>query len=230
MILASAGSLLHTVEIVHWIALAFMGIVYTIRLFWMFGWKPGKDRQKPGELHGDTSVYPALYSIANVAMPGKMESTRNDMGFWFNFVIFHICAFSGIFYAIVSSLSQPLIQFKPVGFYFMTIFAVGFVVGIYRVARRFLKPQLRLVSSPDDYFAMMTLTVWFALGVPGVASVMGYLHGDGYMVAFLIVTSFFLFYVPFSKISHYLYYPFTRYYIGKTLGHRGSMPNPGSQG
>ena len=43
-------------------------------------------------------------------------------------------------------------------------------------------------------------------------------------MVFLAWTSFFLIYVPFSKISHYLYYPFTRYWLGKTLGHRGSMP------
>jgi hypothetical protein len=30
--------------------------------------------------------------------------------------------------------------------------------------------------------------------------------------------------VPFSKISHYLYYPFTRYYLGKSLGYRGVYP------
>jgi hypothetical protein len=41
---------------------------------------------------------------------------------------------------------------------------------------------------------------------------------------FLLATSFFLVYVPFSKISHYLYYPFTRYWLGKALGHRGSYP------
>jgi len=37
-------------------------------------------------------------------------------------------------------------------------------------------------------------------------------------------TAFFLVYVPFSKIGHYLYYPFTRYYLGKTLGYRGVYP------
>jgi hypothetical protein len=30
--------------------------------------------------------------------------------------------------------------------------------------------------------------------------------------------------VPFSKISHYLYYPFMRYYLGRTLGYRGVFP------
>ena len=43
-------------------------------------------------------------------------------------------------------------------------------------------------------------------------------------MAYLLLTSFFLLYVPFSKISHYLYYPFTRIWIGRALGHRGSYP------
>ena len=52
----------------------------------------------------------------------------------------------------------------------------------------------------------------------------GALESEGNMIAYLFATSFFLIYVPFSKISHYLYYPFTRFWIGRTLGHRGSMP------
>ena len=30
--------------------------------------------------------------------------------------------------------------------------------------------------------------------------------------------------VPFSKIGHYLYYPITRYYLGRSLGYRGVFP------
>ena len=44
------------------------------------------------------------------------------------------------------------------------------------------------------------------------------------MLTYFLLTAFFLMYVPFSKISHYLYYPFTRYYLGKTLGYRGVTP------
>ena len=221
---AGASSLLATAEMIHWYALGFMGLVYTIRLFWILSFKAGRDRQAPGESHGNTTLYPAVYSIANVAMPWVMESTRQNFAFWLNFALFHICAFSGIFFAIISSAYRPLVEIKVIGFYFVAIFAVGLVVGIYRVARRITSPVLRLVSSPDDYFAMMTLTVWFALGVPASLHMLGMVANVNFMVAFLIVTSFFLIYVPFSKISHYLYYPFTRYYIGKTLGHRGSMP------
>jgi hypothetical protein len=55
------------------------------------------------------------------------------------------------------------------------------------------------------------------MGIWGVTS-------DIFQIVYLYLTSFFLLYVPFSKISHYLYYPFTRIYIGRALGHRGSYP------
>lgn len=224
------SSLLYLAEIVHWVALAFMGTVYTMRLFWILKFKAGKDRQAPGERFGNTTIYPALYSLANVAMPGKMESTRENYGFWMNFVLFHVCAFSGIFFAIISSAYPPFVHHKFIAFYFLLIFVGGFFIGLYRVIRRIKSPVLRLVSSPDDYFAMSTLTVWFALGVFAVSYILGWVENVNWMVAFYFVTSFFLFYVPFSKISHYLYYPFTRYYIGKTLGHRGSMPAHSNNG
>jgi hypothetical protein len=44
------------------------------------------------------------------------------------------------------------------------------------------------------------------------------------LILFFGLTAFFLIYVPFSKISHYLYYPFARFLLGKTLGHRGVYP------
>ena len=70
------------------------------------------------------------------------------------------------------------------------------------------------------------LTVWFGLGTCTQAYLMGIwgMSSETLLVAYLYLTSFFLLYVPFSKISHYLYYPFTRIWIGRALGHRGSYP------
>jgi hypothetical protein len=70
------------------------------------------------------------------------------------------------------------------------------------------------------------LTVWFAVGAATQAYLMGIwgVTNEVFQIVYLYLTSFFLLYVPFSKISHYLYYPFTRIYIGRALGHRGSYP------
>jgi len=227
---AQTGSLLHIAEEVHFAALGVMILVYFIRLFWLLRFKAGRDRQAPGERFGDTSLYPAMYSMMNVAMPWAMESTRQDFLFYLSFVVFHLGVTAGIIFAFVSSLYRPFFEIPVVAYIFMAMIGAALLVSVIRIIRRFARSVMRLISTPDDYFALFTLTIWFALGVPAVASMVGIVKSEVYLVAYLFATSFFLIYVPFSKISHYIYYPFTRYYIGKTLGHRGSMPAARTQG
>ena len=87
----------------------------------------------------------------------------------------------------------------------------------------FGSPYMRAISSPDDYFSLALLTVWFFFGVLAVPNdTSGGV--EWHLLTFFMLTAFFLIYVPFSKISHYLYYPFTRYYLGKTMGYRGVFP------
>lgn len=221
----TANSALPIIEVIHWLALAIMALVYTIRLFWLFRFRGAKDRQLPGE-RGNTSLWPSLYSIGNVAMPWVMVNTRTPKGFVFylSFVIFHLGVVAGIFLAFVSSLNRSLMEIPVVAFTFMTVIGAAFLVSVIRVVRRIVRPFLRLISSPDDYFSVSMLMVWFFSGVLAQAHIANLLESEWYLVVYLAITSFFLVYVPFSKISHYLYYPFTRYWIGKTLGHRGSMP------
>jgi nitrate reductase gamma subunit len=81
---------------------------------------------------------------------------------------------------------------------------------------------LRAISSPDDYFSLLMLICWFlfsALAAPNHPQ-----SGEVCLIAYFLLTAFFLVYVPFSKISHYLYYPLARWYLGRTLGHRGVYP------
>ncbi len=214
---------LHTAEIVHWAALIIMGVVYTIRLFWIFKFNAGRDRQRPGN-RGSVNTGPALYSLANVAMPWAMESTRRGFGFYLSFVIFHLGVAAGIYLAVFNTLTPGVFTDPVGGRIVLAILGVSFLVSLGRVIRRFARPVLRLISSPDDYFSVMTITVWLFTGILAQALLLGYLEGTNIMVVFLYTTSFFLIYVPFSKISHYLYYPFIRWYLGKTLGHRGSLP------
>ena len=92
--------------------------------------------------------------------------------------------------------------------------------------RRFGNKYMRAISSPDDYFSLVLLTVWF--GIAALAAGYGapekQAAGNTILILYYSVQTFFLLYVPFSKISHYLYYPFTRIWIGRALGHRGSYP------
>ena len=219
---------LHTAEIVHWVALVVMAIVYTMRIRWLLSFNLAKDKSAPGNPGQSNKQRGARYSLWNVAMPWSMESTRKPKGFVFyiSFVLFHMGVVAGITLAFVSTIAPDFLRIPVVANTMMVFLVAAFLVSLYRVFRRMLRPLMRLISTPDDYFSLLMLTVWFGLG----ACTQAYLTGawgmtsETLLVAYLYLTSFFLLYVPFSKISHHLYYPFTRTYIGRALGQRGSYP------
>jgi nitrate reductase gamma subunit len=207
----------------HDAALVFMAVVYCLRLYWLTRFPAGKERQAPtgtGSLKPRKSV---IYSWANIALPGAMESTRTKLLLYAQFVIFHIGVATAI--AMMFSISfyfksDPLPPNLALAF--QIIIGAACLVGVLRIVRRLGDKYVRAISSPDDHFSLWLLTVWFAVGV--LAAPNDYSGGTWQAYAFFLMGSFFLVYVPFSKISHYLYYPFTRYFLGKTLGRRGVFP------
>jgi len=221
-----SSSLLHTAEVVHWAALIIMAVVYSLRLRWLFKFKPGADKSAPGAPDRTDKKRGANYSLFNVAMPWSMESTRKGFVFYLTFVVFHLGVVAGISLAFLSTITPNLVANRAWAWICGVTLFLAFLVAIYRVFRRIFRPVMRLISTPDDYFSLIMLTVWFGLGTATqayFAGVQGF-ENVNILVAYLYLTSFFLLYVPFSKISHYLYYPFTRIWIGRALGHRGSYP------
>ena len=219
---------LHTAEVVHWIALVVMAIVYTMRIRWLLSFNLAKDKSAPGNPGQSNKQRGARYSLWNVAMPWSMESTRKPKGFVFyiSFVIFHMGVVAGITLAFVSTIAPDFLRVPVVASSMLVFLVAAFLVSVYRILRRMFRPLMRLISTPDDYFSLVMLTVWFGLGACTQAYLMGAwgMTSETLLVAYLYLTRFFLLYVPFSKISHYLYYPFTRTYIGRALGQRGSYP------
>jgi nitrate reductase gamma subunit len=201
------------------IALGLMATVYTTRLIWLFRFKAGRDRQpRTGRASTDPRKG-SLWSVANVVMPWAMESTRRNPFFWIQFVLFHL----GVTASILMSFLVPYwtgFASSPARVrFFVIVLGVASVVGILRLVRRVAKPVMRRLSSPDDFFSLALITAWLLLGAltaPGT--------DHGIRLAYFLLTAFFLVYVPFSKISHYLYYPFTRWWLGRTMGYRGVFP------
>jgi nitrate reductase gamma subunit len=209
----------HTLQIV---ALSFMAIVYFFKILWILKFKAGKERQAATGNPHTTARKGATYSLFNVAMPWTMSSTRQHPLFYLQFTLFHI----GVAIAIVMSLVMPylpeLLEPTAVVLVLQVLFAAAFVIGVGRLIRRFFSPYMRAISTPDDYFSIALLVVWF--GFAFMAAPNNREVTEFWVMGFFLLTAFFLFYVPFSKISHYIYYPFTRWYLGKTLGHRGVYP------
>jgi nitrate reductase gamma subunit len=206
------------------LALGFMALVYITRIVWFLRFKAGGERQGPTGAPTTTPTKGILHSWANIAMPWAMESTRANLFLYVQFVIFHL----GVTAAIVMSFMIPdgpgLLGSTVVVWVMQVVIGAAFGVGIIRIIRRAGSPYMRAISSPDDYFSLVLLTVWFLSAVLAAPNDDQTTAGQWSLLSFFILTAFFLVYVPFSKISHYLYYPFTRYYFGKTMGYRGVYP------
>jgi nitrate reductase gamma subunit len=204
------------------VALGIMALVYVTRLSWLLHFKAGKERQAATGV-GDTSPRRGfIYSWANVAMPWAMESTRRKLFLYAQFVVFHLGVVSAIGLSFIIPYGPHLLESTLLQVVLRISIGTAFLVGVMRIARRTGSIYLRAISSPDDYFSLFLLTIWFAFAFLAVPN--DHAGGETILLIYFFLTAFFLIYVPFSKISHYLYYPFTRYYLGKTMGHRGVFP------
>lgn len=200
------------------IALLFLGFVYVFRIFWLLKFKSYTEKTYPA----GSEKAGIMYSMMNVAMPWEMESTRKKPGFYAQFILFHV----GITIAISATFIIPywpdLFKIKIIVWIFQFIVVIALIVGLIRLYKRIAKPAMRLISTPDDYFSLIIMNIYFAVSFFAIPNEFG--TNELPLIIFFGLTAFLLIYVPFSKICHYLYYPFTRYFLGKTLGHRGVFP------
>jgi len=203
-------------------ALCFMAFVYMLRIRWLLRFKAGRERQAPSGPADTSSRKGILYSWANIASPGAMESTRQNPFFYAQFVLFHLAVAGNIAMSFVIPYAPGLMRSGFVVRGLQALFLVACLIGCYRLYRRLSNPFVRQISTPDDYFSLILLTVWLFVSIWAAPNRPD--RGEGALLIYFIMTAFFLVYVPFSKISHYLYYPFTRYYLGKSMGYRGVYP------
>ncbi len=203
-------------------ALIFLALVYTKRILWLLKFPAGRDRQAPTGSPGTTKWKGILYSWAIVGMPWVMESSRSNPFFYGQFVIFHLGVTLAIALSFIIPYAPGVLENGTVVLVLQAAIWAACAVGCIRILRRIVSPYMRAISSPDDYFSLILLTVWFAFA--GLSAANRPDQGEGPLLAYFFLTAFFLMYVPFSKISHYLYYPFTRFYFGRTMGHRGVFP------
>ncbi|MFC2161713.1 hypothetical protein ACFLRX_08700 [Acidobacteriota bacterium] len=199
------------------IALSLFGSIYVCRLIWLFKFQSHKEQTYSAGNAGKGIAY----SMFNVAMPWAMESSRKKPIFYGQFVIFHLGVTAAITATFIIPYWPNILQNKIVVLAFQGILGAAFFIGILRLYRRFKSPQLRLISSLDDYFSLVLMIFYFASAFLAVPN--NYQSSEWPLLMFFGLTTLFLLYVPFSKICHYLYYPFTRFFIGRTMGHRGVL-------
>ena len=204
------------------VALAFMATVYVLKIRWILRFPAARDRQPRTGNPNTSPERGAWHSLFNIATPWVMASTRGHPFLYAQFVVFHLGVAASIAMSFVIPYFPGAMRGAAAVAGLRVLFAAAFAAGVWRLLRRMRDPYMRAFSSPDDYFSISLLIVWLAfsfLAAPNRPE-----EGEGALLAYFLLTAFFLVYVPFSKISHYIYYPFARWYLGRTLGYRGVLP------
>ena len=208
----------HATEIVMRVAhlaLVFMVVVYVLRIRWILKFEAERDRTpaRGVERKGIRHAY------ATLARPWDLPSTRRHWFRWLEFALFHLAVAITIALTFLIPYAPRLVSPPTVTHFLQAVIALGALIGLSRLARRLVRPEMRVISSPDEIFSLVMLVVWMLAGVLAAP-----MRNESAILAFFLLTTFFLIYVPFSKISHYIYWPFIRFYLGKQLGHRGVYP------
>ena len=196
------------------IALAWLAVMYTIKAYQLshlaMPWEkaPGKGSSFAG----------IVRTYAGIFMPWSMESSRKHLWRWVEFGAYHV----GAFIAILTTFTMPFVPAMmtgPVRLAFAILIAPAVVLSLVKLARRIRSHELRVISTPDDYFALVSVGAYF------ISTVVALLMDTPLArTVYFIITAAFLFYVPFSKISHYVYFLFAGMITGSRYGWRGVRP------
>lgn len=198
----------HEVQLV---ALSIFALMYLTKLFWLKSLRSPTEKAAPKA----SATRGVLLSFGSVLWPWAMESSRKHLVVYLEFALFHIAVAVAIGATFVVPYAPHLLS-QPVVYGCTFFLAIGLLTGVIRIRRRLVKPEFQAINTPDDYFAITVITVYFAFAMWGL-----YTHSLWGMVAYFGLTTLLLLYVPVSKISHYIYMPFTRFYFGYLFGRRG---------
>ncbi|NPV08133.1 MAG: hypothetical protein HPY83_09245 [Anaerolineae bacterium] len=193
------------------VALSWLGLAYGYKIYQLLR-LPWPKEVAPERGSEETGV---KVSFLRLFQPRAMSSTEEHFWRWFEFGAYHLGALAAIT-ATFTIPFAPFLMTRPVSLLFALLVAGAFGAGMFKLHRRIVRPELRLVSTPDDYFALAGVEVFFFFTIMALLT-----EARGWMIAYFLTTAAFLFYVPFSKISHYVQWFFARAFFGLRFGRRG---------
>jgi hypothetical protein len=209
---------LHVLQMISHICLLWMAALYSYKIYLLLQ-KAGPTEK--AELKGDRTAG-AVESLFNVLRPWSMESTQRNPYFYAEFMVFHVAVALTIGLTFFIPFTPGLLT-PAVSYVFMLFMGLAFLIGLRRIHRRITEEKVRILTTPDDMFAVCLLTSFFAVGFITMLHWSEGSSDNGWMWLFFFMVCFFLIYVPFSKISHYVMYPFTRIMYGQIFGGRGIL-------
>jgi hypothetical protein len=155
------------------------------------------------------------YSFTKAMMPSHKESAYLHLPEYSAGILFHIGAFISLFLFILNLVGiffyAPFIIWSISG-----VLIITSICGLYILIARFFNKVQQQISNPDDYISNFLVTTFQILTIL-------MLHFEIHAIYFVFV-SVLLFYLPFGKLKHVVYFFAARYHLGFFYGWRGTWP------
>jgi len=197
-----------------WIALLtfFFGCLY--RIIWII-----RESKKDKVVHPYMNWKYSLRSIAHWIVPFGSRNMRLRPAFTVMSFLFHIC----LLLTPVFVLGHVLLWKESWGISWWTlpenlsnIMSIVVVLSVIVFAlRRIADPTVRMVTSSSDFLLLLVVVAPFLTGI------MAYYQLFDYRTAITIhmfTGALWLMIIPFTRIVHMLFFPFTRAYMGCEFG------------
>lgn len=157
-----------------------------------------------------------LYAYTLGMAPWSKESTRRHAIAYLRGVAFH----TGIFLGLLILVASPWLGGVPqIGRIILGICtAAGTLFGFAGLLARFVEPNLKALSTGDDYFAVLVVSLF-------LASEALWLFVPQALVFFYLVSAAMLVYAPLGKIRHCFYFAYSRLFYGRFIGSRAVLPH-----
>jgi nitrate reductase gamma subunit len=95
----------------------------------------------------------------------------------------------------------------------MTVIVI--LAGVYFLFRRLMLPEVRFVTFYSDYLLLLIAVAPF---ITGFMAYMQWFDYKTMVTIHMIAGAIMLMAIPFTRLSHMLFFPFTRAYMGSEFG------------
>lgn len=156
-----------------------------------------------------------IYNFTWAMAPGHKETLRlhpvkSSIG-----ILMHVGVLVAVAYILVLAVNPQHARCCP--YIFGVIPGIAALCAFYLLVRRVFTPEMRAMSSPDDYLSIM---LTFGLLIAAVMHEFS-LIGTRYLLGYAAVL---FFYLPIGKLKHALFFFLARADFGARMGYRGTYP------
>jgi hypothetical protein len=153
------------------------------------------------------------YSFTGGMSPAKKESAYLHLPTYIAGLVFHAGTFIsfGLLLMTLAEFSLPLIA----NLILTCLLIISVCCGMGIFVKRCIKTSLRKLSNPDDYISNLLVTAF---------QVVTAIQLNSAILAYFIISSALLLYLPMGKLKHLVYFFAARYQLGFFYGRRGVWP------